>query len=106
MRFVGHMAILHACTVRGRGIPVGMGAIAMDGFAHRRGAMLAAGAAAQLRARRIPAAWKLWVGSGRRARLRAIGDQELAAMGRQTALYAIWSRRHAGGFKFRFRRGT
>src|SRR6187549_4283365 len=40
---VGHMAILHACTVADRAF-VGMGAIALDGSRIESGAMLAAGA--------------------------------------------------------------
>jgi carbonic anhydrase/acetyltransferase-like protein (isoleucine patch superfamily) len=88
---VGHMAILHACTVEDRAF-VGMGSIAMDGSRIGAGAMLAAGALLSP-GKAIPPR-ELW--AGRPARhMRAIGDQELAAMGRQTALYCDLARRHA-----------
>ena len=48
---VGHMALLHACTVEDRAF-VGMGSIAMDGVAHRRRGDARRGRAARRRARR------------------------------------------------------
>ena len=88
---VGHMAILHACTLADRAF-VGMGAIALDGARIGSGAMLAAGAL--LGPGKAVPARELW--AGRPARLmRAIGDDELARMASQTALYCELSRRHA-----------
>ena len=88
---VGHMAMLHACTVADRAF-VGMGAIALDGARIGSEAMLAAGAL--LASGKAVPARELW--AGRPARLmRAIGDDELARMAAQTALYCELSRRHA-----------
>ena len=87
---VGHMALLHACTVEDRAF-VGMGSIAMDGSRIGAGAMLAAGAL--LGPGKALPPRELW--AGRPARLmRAIGDRELERMGRQTALYCDLARRH------------
>ena len=87
---VGHMALLHACTVADRAF-VGMGSIAMDGAHIGSGAMLAAGAL--LGPGKAVPPRELW--AGRPARLmRAIGDEELDRMGRQTALYCDLARRH------------
>ena len=87
---VGHMALLHACTVEDRAF-VGMGSIAMDGSRIGTGAMLAAGAL--LGPGKAVPPRELW--AGRPARLmRAIGDQELERMGRQTALYCDLGQRH------------
>ena len=87
---VGHMALLHACTVEDRAF-VGMGSIAMDGSRIGAGAMLAAGAL--LGPGKAVPPRELW--AGRPARLmRAIGDEELERMGRQTALYCDLGRRH------------
>ena len=87
---IGHMAILHACTVEDRAF-VGMGSIAMDGSRIGAGAMLAAGALLGP-GKAIPGR-ELW--AGRPARLmRAIGDEELERMSRQTALYCDLGRRH------------
>ena len=87
---VGHMALLHACTVEDRAF-VGMGSIAMDGSRIGAGAMLAAGAL--LGPGKALPPRELW--AGRPARLmRPIGDEELERMGRQTALYCDLARRH------------
>jgi carbonic anhydrase/acetyltransferase-like protein (isoleucine patch superfamily) len=87
---VGHMALLHACTIDDRAF-VGMGSIAMDGSRVGSGAMLAAGAL--LGPGKAVPPRELW--AGRPARLmRAIGDEELDRMGRQTALYCDLGRRH------------
>ncbi len=91
---VGHMALLHACTVEDRAF-VGMGAIAMDGARIGAGAMLAAGAL--LAPGKAVPPRELW--AGRPARLmRAVGDDEFAAMGRQTGLYRDLAARHAAIF--------
>ena len=87
---IGHMAILHACTVEDRAF-VGMGSIALDGSRIGGGAMLAAGAL--LGPGKAVPGRELW--AGRPARLmRAIGDEEYERMGRQTALYCDLARRH------------
>jgi carbonic anhydrase/acetyltransferase-like protein (isoleucine patch superfamily) len=87
---IGHMAILHACTIEDRAF-VGMGSIALDGSRIGTGAMLAAGAL--LGPGKAVPERELW--AGRPARLmRAIGDPEFEQMGRQTALYCDLGRRH------------
>lgn len=87
---VGHMALLHACTVEA-GAFVGMGSIAMDGSRLGTGAMLAAGAL--LGPGKTLPPRELW--AGRPARhMRAIGDEEFVAMGRQTAFYCHLADRH------------
>jgi carbonic anhydrase/acetyltransferase-like protein (isoleucine patch superfamily) len=87
---VGHMALLHACTVGDRAF-VGMGSMAMDGSCVAAEGMLAAGAL--LGPGKAVPPRELW--AGRPARLmRAIGDEELERMGRQTALYRDLARRH------------
>jgi len=87
---VGHMAILHACTVEDRGF-VGMGSIALDGARVGSGAMLAAGAL--LAPGKAVPPRELW--AGRPARLmRVIGDDEFDAMVRQTALYCELAQCH------------
>ena len=87
---VGHMALLHACTVEDRAF-VGMGSIAMDGARIGAGAMLAAGAL--LAPGKAVPPRELW--AGRPARMmREIGDDELARMASQTALYCDLARRH------------
>jgi carbonic anhydrase/acetyltransferase-like protein (isoleucine patch superfamily) len=92
---VGHMAILHACTVADRAF-VGMGAIALDGSRIESGAMLAAGAL--LGPGKVVPPRELW--AGRPARLmRAIGDDEFAGMGRQTALYGALAQSHSANLE-------
>lgn len=88
---VGHMALLHACTIEDRAF-VGMGSIAMDGARIGLGAMLAAGAL--LGPGKAVPPRELW--AGRPARLmRAIGEQEFEAMRGQTALYGTLAQAHA-----------
>ena len=88
---VGHMAILHGCTVADRAF-VGMGSITLDGARIEAGAMLAAGAL--LGPGKVIPPRELW--AGRPARLmRAIGDDEFTGMGRQTALYCELARNHS-----------
>ena len=88
---IGHMAIVHGATLADRAF-VGMGAIAMDDCHIGEGAMLGAGALLSP-GKAIPPR-ELWAGRPARP-MRAIGDEELAAMGRQTALYCDLARRHA-----------
>lgn len=73
---IGHLAILHGCTVEDRGF-VGMGAIVMDGARVCSGAMLGAGALLPP-GKTVPGG-EIW--SGRPARrMRALRDEEIAAM--------------------------
>ena len=88
---VGHMAILHACTVEDRAF-VGMGSVTMDGARIGSGALLAAGALLGP-GKSIPPR-ELWAGRPARP-MRAIGDVELARMAAQTALYRELAQRHA-----------
>ena len=90
---IGHMALLHGCTVED-GAFVGMGSITMDGARIGAGAMLAAGAL--LGPGKAVPPRELW--AGRPARLmRAIGEAERERMDRQTALYCELARRHDSG---------
>ena len=92
---VGHMALLHACTVEDRAF-VGMGSIAMDGARIGAGAMLAAGAL--LGPGKAVPPRELWAGRPARP-MRAIGDDEFDRMGRQTALYCELARSHSAIFE-------
>ena len=91
---IGHMAILHACTVEEHAF-VGMGSIAMDGARIGAGAMLAAGAL--LGPGKAVPARELWAGRPARP-MREIGDDEFERMGRQTALYCELALRHRASF--------
>ena len=71
---VGHMALLHACTIEDGGF-VGMGAIVLDEAVIEGGGMLAAGAMLTP-GKRLPAG-ELWAGSPAR-RARALTDEERA----------------------------
>jgi carbonic anhydrase/acetyltransferase-like protein (isoleucine patch superfamily) len=73
---VGHMALLHACTVEDGGF-VGMGAVVLDGAVVEGGGLLAAGALLAP-GKRVPAG-ELW--AGRPARfVRKLTDEERAGM--------------------------
>jgi carbonic anhydrase/acetyltransferase-like protein (isoleucine patch superfamily) len=92
---VGHMALLHACTVEDRAF-VGMGSIAMDGSRIGAGAMLAAGAL--LGPGTALPSRELWAGRPARP-MRAIPDDEFERMGRQAALYCELARTHRAIFE-------
>jgi carbonic anhydrase/acetyltransferase-like protein (isoleucine patch superfamily) len=92
---VGHMALLHACTVEDRAF-VGMGSIAMDGARIGAGAMLAAGAL--LGPGKTLPSRELWAGRPARP-MRAISDDEFERMGRQTALYCELAKTHRAIFE-------
>ncbi|TIX51433.1 gamma carbonic anhydrase family protein [Alteraurantiacibacter aquimixticola] len=88
---VGHMALLHGCTVADRGF-VGMGSIVMDGAQVGREAMLAAGAL--LPPHRTISEKELW--TGRPAKLaRMLRDGELAGMREQVAHYLELAESHS-----------
>jgi gamma-carbonic anhydrase len=87
---VGHMALLHGCTV-GNGGFVGMGSIVMDGGEIGAQAMLAAGALLPPRGCVPPR--ELWV--GRPAKLaRVLREEELAGMRDQCAHYLEMAQDH------------
>jgi carbonic anhydrase/acetyltransferase-like protein (isoleucine patch superfamily) len=87
---VGHLALLHGCTVADGGF-VGMGSIVMDGGVIGAQAMLGAGALLPPRGT-VPAR-ELWV--GRPARLaRPLRDAELAGMREQCAHYLEMAAEH------------
>lgn len=69
---VGHMALLHACTVEAGGF-IGMKACVMDGSVVEGGAMVAAGALVTPNKR--VAAGELWAGNPAK-KLRDLGDRE------------------------------
>src|SRR6188768_752216 len=87
---VGHMAILHACTLEDRAF-VGMGSIAMDGSRIGAGAMLAAGALLSP-GKAIPPR-ELW--AGRPARfLRTQDEAQVEKIRFQTERYCRLAERH------------
>ncbi|MDH5187802.1 MAG: gamma carbonic anhydrase family protein [Rhodospirillaceae bacterium] len=71
---IGHMALIHACTIED-GCFIGMKACIMDGCVVEKGAMLAAGALLTP-GKRIPAG-ELWAGSPAKF-MRKIGETEIA----------------------------
>ena len=73
---IGHMALIHACTL-GEGCFIGMKACIMDGAVVETGAMLAADALLTP-GKRIPAG-ELWAGSPARF-VRKVGEKEIAMM--------------------------
>ena len=80
---VGHMALLHACTVEDGGF-VGMGAIVLDEAVIEGGGMLAAGA--MLTPGKILPSGELWAGSPAR-RARELTADEIEAFGRTVETY-------------------
>ncbi len=70
---IGHMAMLHGCTVRANGL-VGLGAIVMDGCVVEENAMLAAGG--MLTPGKIIPSFQMW--GGRPARLMRELDEHWA----------------------------
>ena len=80
---VGHMALLHACTIEDGGF-VGMGAIVLDEAVIESGGMLAAGA--MLTQGKILPGGELWAGSPAR-RARELTEDEIAAFGRTVETY-------------------
>ena len=88
---VGHMAMLHGCTIEDRGF-VGLGAIAMNRAVIAADAMLAAGA--MLTERKVMGPRELW--GGRPARpMRQFDDAAVAGMRLGAAHYVDNARRHA-----------
>jgi carbonic anhydrase/acetyltransferase-like protein (isoleucine patch superfamily) len=88
---IGHMAMIHGCTLRDRAF-VGLGAIVMDGCEIEGDAMLAAGAMLTP-GKRIPSG-QLW--AGRPARyVRDLNDADLAGMRAGVAHYVALAKRHA-----------
>ncbi|MXO67101.1 gamma carbonic anhydrase family protein [Altericroceibacterium endophyticum] len=88
---VGHMAILHGCTVEDRGF-VGMGAIVMDGARISSEAMLAAGALLAP-GKTIPPG-EIWAGRPAKP-MRSLSGVERAALADQTAHYLDLASNHA-----------
>jgi gamma-carbonic anhydrase len=74
---VGHMAMLHGCTVRSNAL-VGLGSIVMDGCVLEANAMLAAGA--MLTPGKAVPSWQMW--GGRPARFMRELDENWAALNR------------------------
>lgn len=80
---VGHLALLHACTIEDGGF-VGMGSIVMDGARVGAQAMLAAGSLLPPRTS-VPER-ELWMGRPARS-VRALDEDELMGMQEQCAHY-------------------
>lgn len=89
---VGHMAVLHACTVES-GAFIGMKACVMDGAVVEGGAMVAAGALVTP-GKRVPAG-QLWAGSPAR-HLRDLTPEEVANIPRSAAHYVELAARYRG----------
>ncbi|MES2698694.1 MAG: gamma carbonic anhydrase family protein [Pseudomonadota bacterium] len=87
---IGHLALLHGCTVEDGGF-VGMGSIVMDGGVVGAQAMLGAGAL--LPPRGVIPARELWVGRPAR-RARDLREAELAGMREQCAHYLEMAEAH------------
>ena len=89
---VGHMALLHACTLES-GCFIGMKACIMDGAVVETGAMVAAGALVTP-GKRVRAG-ELWAGSPARL-VRTVSDTEQAEFSRLTTLYVDLAREYRG----------
>lgn len=92
---VGHMAILHGCTLDDRAF-VGMGAIVMDQCRVSSDAMLAAGA--MLTPGKTIPSGQLWTGRPAKC-LRTLGEQERASMRQQCRHYIENARQHGDALK-------
>lgn len=90
---VGHMALLHACTLED-GAFVGMRAVVMDAAVVESGAMVAAGALLTPN-KRVPRG-ELWAGSPARF-ARGLGEAELAYFPESVAHYCELAARHKSG---------
>jgi carbonic anhydrase/acetyltransferase-like protein (isoleucine patch superfamily) len=88
---VGHMALVHACTVESRAF-VGMKSCVMDGAHVEGGAMVAAGALVTP-GKRVPSG-EVWGGNPAR-RLREVRPEELEGWVRSWTGYVEMARAHA-----------
>lgn len=88
---VGHGAVLHACTVEDDSF-IGMRAVVLDGAHVCRGAMVAAGALVP--PGRTVRPGELWAGTPAKF-VRALSEQERAAIPQSAARYVELARRHA-----------
>jgi carbonic anhydrase/acetyltransferase-like protein (isoleucine patch superfamily) len=88
---VGHMAMLHGCTIHDRGF-VGLGAIAMNKAVIGSDAMLAAGA--MLTEGKVMEPRMLWAGRPAKP-LRELSDAAIAGMRMGVAHYAENAKHHA-----------
>lgn len=87
---IGHMAMLHACTVENRAF-IGMNAILLDTATVRTGGMLAAGA--MLTSGKTVEDCQLWAGSPAKYR-RELSDEEYAFIATSESNYVRFSREH------------
>ncbi len=88
---VGHMALLHACTLQDHSF-VGMHATVLDGAVVETGAMVAAGALVP--PRKIVRAGELWAGNPAQ-KMRDMSDNDRAMIARTAAHYIELARAHA-----------
>lgn len=87
---IGHMAVVHGCTVEDRGF-VGMGAVAMDAARIRRGGMLGAGAL--LSPGKVIGEGEIWI--GRPAKYYRTQDEaQIEKVRFQTERYCKLAQRH------------
>ncbi|MCR9220767.1 MAG: gamma carbonic anhydrase family protein [Alphaproteobacteria bacterium] len=88
---VGHMALLHACTIEAGGF-VGMKAVVMDGARVEGGAMVAAGAL--VTPGKVVKRGELWAGWPAKPK-RALTDEDLEMMRWTRTHYADLAKKHA-----------
>ena len=87
---IGHMAVVHGCTVEDKGF-VGMGAVAMDDCRIGKGAMLGAGALLSP-GKHIPAG-EIWIGRPAKY-LKTQDEAQIAKIRFQTERYCKLAERH------------
>lgn len=92
---IGHMAVVHGCTVENRGF-VGMGAVAMDDCRIGEGAMLGAGALLSP-GKHIPPG-EIWIGRPAR-RFREQDDKQAEKIRFQSQRYCDLARRHLAALR-------
>ena len=88
---VGHMALLHACTVEAGGF-VGMKAVVMDGAKVESGGMVAAGAL--ITPGKVVKSGELWAGWPAK-RMRALTEDDVKMMTWTHSHYVDLARKHA-----------
>lgn len=88
---VGHMALLHACTIEGNSL-IGMKACIMDGAVVQSGAMVAAGAL--VGPGKTVSSGELWAGVPAQYK-RPLSEEELAYLGRSAACYTTWGKQYS-----------
>lgn len=92
---IGHMAVVHGCTVEDRGF-VGMGAVAMDDARIRAGGMLGAGAL--LSPGKVIGEGEIWIGRPAKY-FRTQDEAQLAKVKFQTERYCRLAQKHLAALR-------